>query len=188
MSEFSVVNVGKIEGRAYMNPSDMEELSIEEFDFIKIINEFEDFAGVQVLSSEEVEKGTIAVDESILSSANIGGGDGVEVERVEITSGIKSIKIGIEPLAGQNVEEAILWIATNFEELTNVLKNRPVFNGLIISWDDCPFGSLKIRFLGAEPILKDGEIGVVDPTGREVEINIIPYTEMGFYAILVVDV
>ena len=188
MTEFSVVNVGKIEGRAYMHPSDMEKLSIEEFDFIKIINEFEDFAGVQILSSEEVEKGTIAVDESILSSANIGNGDAVDVQRVEITSGIKSIKIGIEPLAGQNVEEVILWIATNFEELTNVLKNRPVFNGLIISWDDCPFGSLKIRFLGAEPILKEGEIGVVDPTGREVEINIIPYTEMGFNAILVLDV
>jgi uncharacterized protein YegL len=188
MTEFTVVNVGKIEGRAYMHPSDMEELSIEEFDFVKIMNEFEDFAGVQVLASEEVEKGTVAVDESILSSANIGGGDSVEIQKVDISAGIKSIKIGVEPLAGQNVEEAILWIATNFEELTNVLKNRPVFNGLIISWDDCPFGSLKIRFLGAEPALQDGEIGVVDPTGREVEINIIPFTEMGFNAILVLDV
>jgi len=188
MSEFTTVNVGKIEGRAYMHPADMEKLNIEEFDFVKIVNEFEDFGGVQVLASDEVESNTIAVDDSILSSANIGDGDAVTISRVEAAAGIKSIKLGIEPLAGQEVEEAILWIATEFEELTNVLKNRPVFNGLIISWDDCPIGSLNVRFQGADPPLKEGEIGIVDPTGREVEININPYTEMGFNAILVLDV
>ena len=127
MTELTIVNVGKIEGRAYMHPSDISNIGIEEFDYIKIVNEFEDFGGVQILASDEVEEGTIAVDDSVLSSANISDGDVVTVDTVKTAAGIKSIKLGIEPLAGQNVEEAILWIATEFEELTKVLQNRPVF-------------------------------------------------------------
>jgi uncharacterized protein YegL len=184
----NVVNVGNIEGRAYLHPDDIESLEINEFDYVKMVTEWEDWGAVQILSSDEVEVGTIAVDDSVLTSANISDGDSVEVESVQSTAGIKSIKLGIEPLAGQEVEEAILWIATEFEELSTLLKNRPVFNNLQIAWEDCPIGNLTVRFLGADPPIPDGEIGIVDPTGREVEINIIPYTEMSFNAVLVLDV
>ncbi len=186
--ELTVVNVGNIEGRAYLHPSNIEKLEIEEFDYVKITSEWEDWGAVQILSSDEVEEGTIAVDDSVLTSANISDGDRVEVEPAEMASGIKSIKLGIEPLAGQEVEEAILWIATEFEQLSTLLKNRPVFEGLQIAWEDCPIGSLTVRFLGADPPIAEGKIGVVDPTGREVEINIIPFTEMSFNAVLVLDV
>ncbi|MFX0126482.1 MAG: hypothetical protein ACFFAE_22890, partial [Candidatus Hodarchaeota archaeon] len=188
MVKLMVVNVGNIEGRAYMHPANIEEVGIEEFDFIIMKTEYEDWGAVQILSSDEVERGTIAVDDSVLSSANISDGDNVEVESAKMSAGIKSIKLGIEPLAGQEVEEAILWIATEFEELSNILKNRPVFSGLQIAWEDCPIGSLTIRFLGSDPPIGEGEIGIVDPTGREVEINIIPFTEMSFNAVLVLDV
>ncbi|MHA1207240.1 MAG: hypothetical protein ACTSSO_06695, partial [Candidatus Hodarchaeales archaeon] len=134
----NVVNVGSIEGRAYLHPEDIEKLEISEFDYIKMVTEWEDWGAVQILSSDEVELGTIAVDDSVLTSANISDGDAVEVELVTVTAGIKSIKLGIEPLAGQEVEEAILWIATEFEQLSALLKNRPVFNNLQIAWEDCP--------------------------------------------------
>jgi uncharacterized protein YegL len=183
-----VVNVGNIEGRAYMHPANIEEVGIEEFDFIIMKTEYEDWGAVQILSSDEVERGTIAADDSVLSSANISDGDNVEVESAKMSAGIKSIKLGIEPLAGQEVEEAILWIATEFEQLSSILKNRPVFSGLQIAWEECPIGSLTVRFLGSDPPIREGEIGIVDPTGREVEINIIPFTEMSFNAVLVLDV
>lgn len=188
MVKLNVVNVGNIEGRAYLHPNDISKIKVEEFDFVKITTEWEDWGAVQILSSDEVEEGTIAVDDSVLSSANISDGDAVEAEPAKMSAGIKSIKLGIEPLAGQEVEEAILWIATEFEQLSNVLRNRPVFTGLQIAWEDCPIGSLTIRFLGSEPAIQEGEIGIVDPTGREVEINIIPFTEMSFNAVLVLDV
>ncbi|PWI47442.1 hypothetical protein CEE45_11540 [Candidatus Heimdallarchaeota archaeon B3_Heim] len=185
----NVVNVGNIEGRAYLHTQDIEKLAINEFDYVKMVTEWEDWGAVQILSSDEVEQGTIAVDASVLSSANISDGDAVEVEPVNnAAAGIKSIKLGIEPLAGQEVEEAILWIATEFEQLSTLLKNRPVFNNLQIAWEDCPIGNITVRFLGADPPIPDGDIGIVDPTGREVEINIIPFTEMSFNAVLVLDV
>ena len=184
----NVVNVGNIEGRSYLHPEDIERLAINEFDYVKMVTEWEDWGAVQILSSDEVEVGTIAVDDSVLTSANISDGDSVDIEPVKVTAGIKSIKLGIEPLAGQEVEEAILWIATEFEMLSALLKNRPVFNNLQIAWEDCPIGNLTVRFLGADPQIPDGEIGIVDPTGREVEINIIPFTEMSFNAVLVLDV
>lgn len=187
MVNLQIVNVGSIEGRAYMNPTDISKVGVEEFDYVKFASEWEDWGAVQILSSDEVEVGTLAVDDSVLSSANISDGDEVTVSPATISSGIKSIKLGIEPLGGQEIEEAILWIATEFEELSQVLQNRPVFNGLQISWES-PIGALKIRFMGSDPVLEEDSIGIVDPTGREVEINIIPYTEMSFNAVLVLDV
>lgn len=188
MTEFTVVDVGDIEGRAYMNDQDIAALGIEEFDFVIFKNEFEDWGGVQILVSDEVDTGTIAIDGSVLDSANISDGDEVIVEAASAASGIKSIRLGIEPLAGQEIEEVILWIAENFDELTKQLQNRPVYNGLAISWPEAGIGNIKIRFLDAEPVLGQYELGIIDPTGREVEINIVPFTEMSFNAILVLDV
>jgi uncharacterized protein YegL len=187
MAKLSVVNVGNIEGRAYLHPADINALGIEEFDYVLFKNEYEDWGGVQILSSDEVDAGTIAIDGSVLDSANISDGDEVEVEMAKAAAGIKAIKLGIEPLAGQEVEEAILWVAENFEELTKKLQNRPVFKGLAISWPDSGCGNIKIRFLDAEPPLGD-ELAIIDPTGREVEINIVPFTEMSFNAVLILDV
>ena len=188
MAKLTVVNVGNIEGRAYMHPEDITSVGVEEFDYLKLTTEWEDWGAAQILSSDEVELGTIAVDNSVLSSANISNGDSVEVEKAPMAAGIKSIQLGIEPLAGQEVEEALLWIATEFEQLSNILRNRPVFGGLQIAWEDCPIGSITVRFMGAVPQIAEGEIGIVDPTGREIEINIQPYTEMSFNAVLVLDV
>ncbi|MFW9992122.1 MAG: VWA domain-containing protein [Candidatus Odinarchaeota archaeon] len=189
MTKFTVVDVGDIEGRAYLCQADIEEtLGIEEFDFVTFKNEFEDWGGVQILLSDEVDKGTIAIDGNVLDSANISDGEEVEVEVAPASAGIKAVKLGIEPLAGQDVEEAILWIAENFEELTRKLQNRPVFKGMAISWADAGCGNVKIRFLEAVPALEDKQLGIIDPTGREVEINIIPSTEMSFNAVLVLDV
>ena len=66
-----VVNVGNIEGRAYLHPEDIEKLEISEFDYIKMVTEWEDWGAVQILSSDEVELNKIAVDDSVLNSANI---------------------------------------------------------------------------------------------------------------------
>jgi len=188
MAKLTVVNVGDIEGRAYMHPADISALGIEEFDFVVFKNEFEDWGGVQILSSDEVDANTIAIDGSVLESANISDGDEVDVAVAEAAAGIKSVKLGIEPLAGQEVEETILWIAENFDELTRKLQNRPVFKGLAISWPDSGCGNIKIRFLDAEPSLGENELAIIDPTGREVEINIVPFTEMSFNAVLDLDV
>ena len=78
--KLTVVNVGQIEGRAYMHPANIDMIeNLEEFDYVKVTTEWEDWGAVQILSSDEVEEGTIAIDDSVLTSANISDGDIVEV-------------------------------------------------------------------------------------------------------------
>ncbi len=188
MSEFVVVNVGSIDGRAYLHPKDLESANIDPFDYVQFTNEFEDWGACQVLASDEVEQGSIAVDASVLDGANVGDGDHVEITKAEVAEAMGSLKLGVEPMAGQTPEECILFIAENWENFAGKLRNRPMFNGLVIGWTDAECGAIKIRFLESNPKLKDQTIGIIDPSGREVEIDIVPSTEMSFNAVLVLDV
>jgi hypothetical protein len=188
MAQFAVVNVGNIDGRAYLHPKDLRSLNLDAFDYIQLKNEFEDWGACQVLASEEVEIGSIAVDASVLDGANIGDGDQVEVSRAEVAEAIVSLRLGVEPMAGQEPEAVVLYIAENFDELAGKLRNRPMFNGLSVGWTDAGCGAVKIRFLDSQPKLADEMVGIIDPSGREVQIEIVPSTEMSFNAVLVLDV
>ena len=77
MVKLNVVNVGNIEGRCYLHPADISTIGVEEFDFVKITNEFLDWGAVQILASDEVARNSIAVDDSVLNSASISDGDQV---------------------------------------------------------------------------------------------------------------
>ncbi|MFW9930632.1 MAG: VWA domain-containing protein [Candidatus Thorarchaeota archaeon] len=183
----SIINAGNIEGRAYLNAENLSELGLEEFDYVIIQNEYEDWAGVQILASDEVDPGFIAVDGIVLESSNLNDGDDIEIFDANV-QGLKRVKLGIEPLDGQEIEQAILWIAENFEQLATVLKNRVVYPGLSINWPDTEVGSLKVRFLESDPNLSGQQCGLIDPTGREIKLDVVPFTEMAFNAVLVLDV
>ncbi|MHA2369803.1 MAG: hypothetical protein ACXADX_13375 [Candidatus Hodarchaeales archaeon] len=188
MKQLIVVNVGSIDGRAYLHPEDLKSLDIDPFDYLQLKNEFEDWGACQILSSEEVERGTIAVDSSVLDGANIGDGDQVEVSKAEVAEAIVSLRLGVEPMAGQEPETVVLYIAEHFDELAGKLRNRPMFNGLSIGWTDAGCGAVRIRFLESQPKLEEETVGIIDPSGREVQIDIVPSTEMSFNAVLVLDV
>ena len=187
--EMVVIDAGNLEGRAFMNPADMKELGIDEFDYVQIVSEYEDWGAVQVLSSDEIEAGTIAVDTNVLDSANINDGDTVRVSKAKIMSApLREIKLGVEPLRGQPVEECVSYISENIDELATVLRHRPMMRGLQITWNDAGCGPVKLRFMESVPDIPAGEIGIIEPSGREITIKIVPATEMAFNAILVIDV
>ncbi|MHA1502146.1 MAG: hypothetical protein ACTSSB_09870, partial [Candidatus Heimdallarchaeota archaeon] len=187
--DISVMNVGEIDGRAYMNKRDMGRIGVDDFDIIQLINEFEDSCAVQVLENDEVEVETIAVDNGILDSANISDGDRVKVRKAQLKKEpITRVKFGIEPLEGQAVEECISYILENFDEMTAVIRNRPVYRNLQIDWPDAGCGHVKISFLDADPDMEGDEVGIIDPSGKEVEVQLVPASEMSFNAVLVLDV
>jgi len=187
--DLSVINVGEIDGRAYMNKRDMDRLGVDDFDIIQLINEFEDSCAVQVLENDEVESETIAVDNGILDSANISDGDRVNVRKAHIKKeAITRVKFGIEPLEGQAVEECISYIMENFDEMTSVIRNRPIYRNLQVDWPDAGCGHVKISFLESDPEIEGDEVGVIDPSGKEIEVQLVPASEMSFNAVLVLDV
>ncbi|NHJ85421.1 MAG: VWA domain-containing protein [Asgard group archaeon] len=187
--DISVINVGEIDGRAYMNKRDMERISVDDFDIIQLINEFEDSCAVQVLENDEVEVDTVAVDNGILDSANISDGDRVKVRKAHIKKeAITRVKFGIEPLEGQPVEECISYILENFDEMTAVIRNRPIYKNLQIDWPDAGCGHVKISFFDSDPDIDGDEVGIIDPSGKEVEVQLVPASEMSFNAVLVLDV
>ncbi|MCF2142146.1 MAG: VWA domain-containing protein [Candidatus Heimdallarchaeota archaeon] len=187
--DLSVINVGEIDGRAYMNKRDMNRLGVDDFDIIQLINEFEDSCAVQVLENDEVESDTIAVDNGILDSANISDGDRVNVRKAHIKKeAITRVKFGIEPLEGQAVEECISYIMENFDEMTSVIRNRPIYRNLQVDWPDAGCGHVKISFLESDPEIEGDEVGVIDPSGKEIEVQLVPASEMSFNAVLVLDV
>lgn len=187
--DISVMNVGEIDGRAYLNKRDMEKIGVDDFDIIQLINEFEDSCAVQVLEQDEVEVNTIAVDNGILDSANISDGDRVKVRKAHLKSEpITRVKFGIEPLEGQSVEECITYILENFDELTSVIRNRPVYRNLQIDWPDAGCGHVKISFIDSDPQMEGDEVGIIDPSGKEIEVQLVPASEMSFNAVLVLDV
>ena len=183
----TIINAGNIDGRAYLNSNDLGSFGLNDFDFVIIKNEYEDWAGIQIISSDEVDPGFIAVDGTVLESSNLNDGDDVEIFPADV-QGLNRVKLGVEPLEGQEVEQSILWIAENFEKLSQLLRNRVVYPGLSINWPDTEIGALKIRFLESEPQLESEQLGLLDPTGREVKLDVVPFTEMAFNAILVLDV
>ncbi|MFX0205232.1 MAG: VWA domain-containing protein [Candidatus Hodarchaeota archaeon] len=191
--QLSVISTEGLEGRAYINPADITKLSskktqINEFDFVWIQNDYEDWGACQVLISEEIEPGIIAVDSVTLDGANISDGETVFVRKIDKLRTIKQVHLGLEPLVGQPVEACIAYVAENPQELTPILQNRPLFRGLQIEWRPTEIGRIKIHFNWSKPKLDEEEVGIIDPTGKETEILIGPFTEMAFNAILVIDV
>ncbi len=187
--DISVINVGEIDGRAYLNKRDMERIGVDDFDIIQLINEFEDSCAVQVLENDEVEVETIAVDNGILDSANISDGDRVKVRKAHLKRDpITRVKFGIEPLEGQPVEECISYILENFDEMTSVIRNRPIYRNLQVDWPDAGCGHVKISFLESDPEIEGDEVGIIDPSGKEIEVQLVPASEMSFNAVLVLDV
>ncbi|NHJ46207.1 MAG: VWA domain-containing protein [Asgard group archaeon] len=187
--DVSVINVGEIDGRAYMNKRDMDRLGVDDFDILQLINEFEDSCAVQVLENDEVEVESIAVDNGILDSANISDGDRVNVRKAHLKKeAITRVKFGIEPLEGQPVEECISYILENFDEMTSVIRNRPIYRNLQVDWPDAGCGHVKISFLDSDPDIEGDEVGIIDPSGKEIEVQLVPASEMSFNAVLVLDV
>ncbi|MHA1744015.1 MAG: VWA domain-containing protein, partial [Candidatus Heimdallarchaeota archaeon] len=95
---------------------------------------------------------------------------------------------GIEPLEGQAVEECISYIMENFDEMTSVIRNRPIYRNLQVDWPDAGCGHVKISFLESDPEIEGDEVGVIDPSGKEIEVQLVPASEMSFNAVLVLDV
>lgn len=187
--DISVINVGEIDGRSYLNKRDMERIGVDDFDIIQLINEFEDSCAVQVLENDEVEVETIAVDNGILDSANISDGDRVKIRKAHLKRDpITRVKFGIEPLEGQPVEECISYILENFDEMTSVIRNRPIYRNLQVDWPDAGCGHVKISFLESDPEIEGDEVGIIDPSGKEIEVQLVPSSEMSFNAVLVLDV
>ena len=187
--DISVINVGEIDGRAYMNKRDMDRIGVDDFDIIQLINEFEDSCAVQLLENDEVEVDTVAVDNGILDSANISDGDRVKVRKAHLKKEpITRVKFGIEPLEGQPVEECISFILENIDEMTSVLRNRPIYRNLQVDWPDAGCGHVKISFLESDPEIEGDEVGIIDPSGKEIEVQLVPASEMSFNAVLVLDV
>ncbi len=186
--KLEVVNAGAVDGRAFMNPNDMKQLGVDDFDVIVFINEYEDWGAVQVLSKDECPEGYIMIDEDVLNSANVSEGDMVTVKKRRAKGGIKYVQFGVEPMEGQPTEEAVVWVADHVGELARLLKKRPIYRNLEISWRDAECGHIKLRVQSTKPELSGEDVGIIDPTGYEVTFEIVPALDMTFNAVLMIDV
>ncbi|MGQ9721737.1 MAG: hypothetical protein ACUVXA_10495 [Candidatus Jordarchaeum sp.] len=188
MMQAEVINAGAIDGRAYMNKSDMQNLGADDFDVIVFINEYEDWGAAQVVSSGECAAGYIMVDGSVLDSANVSEGDTVTVKKKEAIGGVTNVQIGVEPMAGQATEEVVIWVADHVDDLARLLMKRPIYKNLEIDWRDAECDHLKLRIQKTQPELFSEDVAIIDPTGREVTFEIVPAVDMTFNAILMIDV
>lgn len=186
--KLEVVNAGAADGRAFMNPNDMKQLGVDDFDIIVFINEYEDWGAVQVLSKSDCPEGYIMIDEDVLDSANVSEGDVVTVKKKKARGGIKYVQLGVEPMEGQPTEEVVVWVADHVSDLARILKKRPIYRNLEISWRDAECGYIKLRVQSTKPDLSGEEVGIIDPTGHEVTFEIVPALDMTFNAVLMIDV
>ncbi|MEM3464846.1 MAG: hypothetical protein QW566_00080, partial [Candidatus Jordarchaeales archaeon] len=109
--KLEVVNAGAADGRAFMNPNDMKQLGVDDFDVVVFINEYEDWGAVQVVSKGDCPEGYIMIDGDVLDSANVSEGDSVTVKKKKARGGIKYVQLGVEPMEGQATEETVVWVA-----------------------------------------------------------------------------
>nr|MDO8062637.1 VWA domain-containing protein [Candidatus Freyrarchaeum guaymaensis]HDO80675.1 VWA domain-containing protein [Candidatus Bathyarchaeota archaeon] len=186
--KLEVVNAGAADGRAFMNKNDMNQLGVDDFDVVVFINEYEDWGAVQVMSREDCPEGYIMIDEDVLDSANVSEGDTVTVKKKKVTGGIKFVQLGVEPMEGQSTEDVVVWVADHVGELARILKKRPIYRNLELSWRDAECGHIKLRVQSTKPELYGEDVGIVDPTGHEVTFEIVPALDMTFNAILMIDV
>ncbi len=188
MMQAEVINAGAVDGRAYMNKSDMQNIGADDFDVIVFINEYEDWGAAQVISSDECTSGYVMVDGSVLDSANVSEGDTVTVKRKEAVGGVTNVQIGVEPMAGQATEEVVIWVADHVDDLARLLMKRPIYKNLEIDWRDAECDHTKLRIQKTQPELFSEDVAIIDPTGREVTFEIVPAVDMTFNAILMIDV
>ncbi|MHA1999781.1 MAG: vWA domain-containing protein [Promethearchaeota archaeon] len=188
MKTFEIIEAGESDGRAFMNPGDMKQLNLDDLDVIVFNNEYDDWGAAQVVSREDCADGFIMVDSMTLDSANMGTGDQVDVKKSFPKGGITEVQIGVEPMGKQATEEAVVWVADHATEMTNLLKNRPIFRNLEINWRDAEIGHVRLKIVQTTPPIEAGETAIIDPTGHEIVFEIVPAVDMSFNAILCIDV
>jgi len=186
--QLEIIDAGEINGRAYLNPQDMKSLRIDDLDVIVFKNEYDDWGAAQALAKDDCAQGYIMVDTMTLDSANMAGGDSVDVRQNEPKGGITEVQIGVEPMGSQATEKAVVWVADHASEMSEMLKNRPIFRNLEINWRDAEIGQLKLKVVQTKPPIEPGETAIIDPAGQEITFEIIPAVDMSFNAILLIDV
>ncbi|MEX2682479.1 MAG: VWA domain-containing protein [Candidatus Sigynarchaeota archaeon] len=186
--KLEIIEAGEAEGRAFVNPEDMKSLRVDDLDVVVFTNEYDDWGAAQVVAKEDCEPGYIMIDSMTLDSANMSSGDKVEVKKSEPRGGITEVQIGVEPMGSQATEKAVVWVADHASEMSELLKNRPIFRNLEINWRDAEIGHVKLKVVQTKPPIQPGETAIIDPAGQEITFEIIPAVDMSFNAILLIDV
>ncbi|MFX0099539.1 MAG: ubiquitin-like protein [Candidatus Hodarchaeota archaeon] len=181
-----VIEGGDLDGRAYMCPDDMKELGLEDLDVVIFSDEYGAWGAVQVTSSDDCDKDNILIDKAILDSAKIS--DTVQLKKSRPKGGIQEVQIGVEPMESQAAEDAVVFVAEHINEMTVLLKNRPIFKNLEINWRNSSIGHLKLKIMETTPSVEGDETAIIDPSGSEVVFEIVPSVHMNFNTILLIDV
>ncbi|MBN2149979.1 MAG: hypothetical protein JW839_00905, partial [Candidatus Lokiarchaeota archaeon] len=143
--KLEIIEAGEAEGRAFVNPEDMKTLRVDDLDVVVFTNEYDDWGAAQVVAKEDCAAGYIMIDSMTLDSANMSSGDRVDVKRNEPKGGISEVQIGVEPMGSQATEKAVVWVADHASEMSELLKNRPIFRNLEINWRDAEIGHVKLK-------------------------------------------
>nr|MDO8113095.1 VWA domain-containing protein [Candidatus Sigynarchaeota archaeon] len=186
--KLEIIEAGEASGRAFMNPQDMKSLRADDLDVVVFVNEYDDWGAAQVVGKDDCAAGYIMIDSMTLDSANMANGDSVDVKKNEPKGGITEVQIGVEPMSSQATEKAVVWVADHASEMSELLKNRPIFRNLEINWRDAEIGHLKLKVIQTKPPIDPGETAIIDPAGQEITFEIIPAVDMSFNAILLIDV
>lgn len=186
--KLEIIDAGEIGGRAYISPEDMKGLRVDDFDVVVFTNEYDDWGAAQVIAKEDCMQGYIMIDSMTLDSANMASGDTVDVKRNEPKGGIYEVQIGVEPMGSQATEKVVIWVADHASEMSELLKNRPIFRNLEVNWRDAEIGHVKLKVVQTKPPIQPGETAIIDPAGQEITYEIIPAVDMSFNAILLIDV
>ncbi|NMC06424.1 MAG: hypothetical protein GYA24_14500, partial [Candidatus Lokiarchaeota archaeon] len=186
--KLEIIDAGEIGGRAYISPEDMKGLRVDDFDVVVFTNEYDDWGAAQVIAKEDCMQGYIMIDSMTLDSANMASGDTVDVKRNEPKGGIYEVQIGVEPMGSQATEKVVIWVADHASEMSELLKNRPIFRNLEVNWRDAEIGHVKLKVVQTKPPIQPGETAIIDPAGQEITYEIIHAVDMSFNAILLIDV
>lgn len=186
--KLEIVDAGETGGRALMSRQDMKALKLEDLDVVVFTSEYDDWGAAQVMARDDVQPGYIMIDTMTMDSANMSAGDVVDVSKSVPRGGITDVQIGVEPMASQPTEKAVVWVAEHAAEMADLLKNRPIFRNLEINWRDADMGHLKLKIVQTSPPIEPGDTAIIDPSGQEIVFEIIPAVDMSFNAILLVDV
>lgn len=183
-----IVNAGDLDGRAYMHPDDMGAFNLDDFDVVILTMNGRMQTAIQVVSKDDCEPGLVMIDGDALSGSMLEGGAEVSLRKTVARGGIMEVQLAVEPLAEVAIETAVIWVAENASEIATLLKRRPVFRNLEISWKGAGICPLKLTVLQTVPPIRDGEAAIIDTSGGEVVFDIVPGKDMHFNAILCIDV
>nr|MDO8113976.1 VWA domain-containing protein [Candidatus Sigynarchaeota archaeon] len=183
-----IIDAGDANGRAIMSRSDMNKMNIDDLDVVVMTDDRGNKAAIQVLSSDGCEEGAIQVDSTVLKSARISLSENIELRKSVVKGGIKEIHIGVVPPSATPMDRAIIWVAENLSRVPALLKNRPIFPGLEIFWEDAEIGPTVLKIMQTVPAIDQEETAIIDATGNEVILNIVPANEMNYNTILLIDV